>query len=63
MIGAGLVGMTLMEAPDLYLAIRVSNLSLVLALAAGQPPKFEQLAWKTAEPSAKTIKAPAPKTV
>lgn len=55
--------MTLMEAPDLYLAIRVSNLSLVLALAAGQPPKFEQLAWKTAEPSAKTIKAPAPKTV
>ena len=47
-----------MEAPDLYLAIRVSNLSLVLALAAGQPPKFEQLAWKTAAPGAATIKAP-----
>lgn len=52
-----------METTDLYLAIRVMTLPTVLALATGEAPKFKDAGWKTATPTAPTLKAPAPKTV
>ena len=60
MIGEVPACMGIMEAPNLYLAIRVTSLQMVLALAAGEAPKFSPTTeWKTSPSTDATIKAPA----
>lgn len=51
-----------MEPTNLYHAIRVMTLPMVLSLAAGEPPKFTPtMAWKAATETAPTLKVPASK--